>query len=111
MEIKKENKKFDSIRFSLNEDNREIARAYLYVLKNDLHEEPLGYIEDVFVDEEFRGIGFGTKIMKELIDEAKTLGCYKLIATSRYSRDNVHEFYKNLGFIEFGFEFRLDIKN
>jgi hypothetical protein len=103
MKIKKENKRFSCIRFSLNQDDREIARAHLYLLKNDLHEEPLGYIEDVFVNEEFR------KIMKDLIEEAKKQGCYKLVATSRHSRDNVHSLYENLGFVNFGLEFRMDI--
>ena len=109
MEVKRENKEFSCIRFSLNEDDREIARAHLYLLKNDLHEEPLGYIEDVFVDEEFRRRGYGTKIMKDLIEEAKKQGCYKLVATSRHSRNNVHTLYENLGFVNFGLEFRMDM--
>ena len=109
MEVKRENKEFSCIRFSLNKDDREIARAHLYLLKNDLHEEPLGYIEDVFVDGEFRKKGYGTKIMKDLIEEAKKQGCYKLVATSRHSRNNVHSLYENLGFVNFGLEFRMDI--
>lgn len=109
MEVKRENKEFRCIRFSLNKNDREIARAYLYVLKNDLHEEPLGYIEDVFVDEDFRRRGYGTKIMENLIEEAKKQGCYKLVATSRHSRHNVHTLYENLGFVNFGLEFRMDI--
>lgn len=38
------------IRFSIERDGSEIARAYLYVLKNDLHTAPFGLLEDVHVE-------------------------------------------------------------
>lgn len=87
---------------------KEIARAFLYLLKNDLHQKPFGFMEDVFVQEEFRGKGYGKKIVEALIEEARKKGCYKLICTSRPSRDKVHAWYKKLGFREQGFEFRID---
>lgn len=96
------------IRFSIEEDGKEIAHAYLYLMKNDLHKQPFGLMEDVFVDESLRGKGHGTKIVKELIKEAKKQNCYKLIATSRYNRPKVHELYKELGFKDWGKEFRID---
>ncbi len=105
--IKKEEIKTNGIRFSI-EDKKEIAHAYLYIIKNDLHERPYGLIEDVFVDESFRGKGYATELLKELIEEAKKLGCYKLIATSRRSRQYVHKLYRKLGFEDYGIEFRMN---
>ena len=96
------------IRFSIKEDDVEIARAHLCILHNDLHEEPFGLMEDVFVDENYRGKGYGKSIVQLVIKEAEEQGCYKLIGTSRYSREHVHKLYEDLGFIKQGIEFRID---
>lgn len=111
MEIKKEikNKPY-AIRFSAQDDGKEIGRAYLYLIYNDLHEEPYGFVEDVFVSEDERGKGAGKLLLKTLIDEAKKLGCYKLLGTSRYGRENVHNWYKRAGFNDYGIEFRMDFE-
>lgn len=95
-------------RFSIKVDVREVARAYLYVLTNDLHPEPFGLLEDVFVAEDIRGEGLGKEIVGLVIASARGVGCYKLIATSRNSRDKVHNLYRDLGFVEHGKEFRID---
>ena len=96
------------IKFSLEEGETEIARAYLYLMHNDLHQEPFGLLEDVYVDETQRGKGLGTKLIEEVVRAAKKQGCYKLIATSRTSRTQVHQLYRRLGFVEKGLEFRMD---
>ena len=95
-------------RFSVMEDEVEAARAYLYILKNDLHVEPFGLLEDVFVDDNMRGQGIGTDLIKKVIKAAEEAGCYKLIATSRKERSKVHELYERLGFVEHGKEFRIN---
>ncbi|MEK7681142.1 MAG: GNAT family N-acetyltransferase [Patescibacteria group bacterium] len=96
-------------KITVTDAGKEVARATLYVLKNDLHKEPFGFIEDVFVDESLRGQGVGTKLAREIIEEAKRHGCYKIIATSRHIRENVHRFYEKLGFTNYGLEFRIDL--
>ena len=96
------------IRFSISDSGREIARAYLYVMTNDLHGAPFGLLEDVYVDESQRGSGLGTALVKEVISSAQDAGCYKLIATSRTSRPKVHELYERLGFEKHGVEFRMN---
>jgi len=42
-----------------------------------------------------------------VITEAKNLGYYKLVATSRYERENVHKMYEKNGFENFGIEFKM----
>jgi GNAT superfamily N-acetyltransferase len=96
------------IRFSIGVDDVEVARAYLYLMRNDLHDELFGLVEDVFVDESQRGNGLGTRLMQEVIAAAKENKCYKLIATSRDSRPRVHQLYRRLGFSDHGREFRID---
>jgi hypothetical protein len=48
--------------------------------------------------------------VKRAIELARKLNCYKIIATSRFGRENIHEWYQKLGFKKFGFEFRIDLK-
>ncbi|MCD4693779.1 GNAT family N-acetyltransferase [bacterium] len=96
------------IRFFINIDGKEMARAFLYLLRNDQHKRPFGFVEDVFVGEELRGQGVGTKIMEEIIKTVKEENCYKLILTSRYSKPKVHELYQKLGFKDWGKEFRIN---
>jgi GNAT superfamily N-acetyltransferase len=107
-ELKETKKEAKGLKYSLEIEGEEIGRAFIYIMYNDLHEEPFALLEDVYVDENHRGKGIGKQLVKVAIEGAKKRGCYKLIATSRYARDTVHQFYKNLGFKERGFEFRMN---
>ena len=112
MEIHTKNIVGKGIRFSLrDEQGKERARAFLYILHNDLHKEPFGFLEDVFVDASCRGKGYGTRILQEVFRVAQEQGCYKLIGTSRYGRPRVHRLYQRLGFQDYGKEFRKDFKD
>ena len=97
------------IRFSINRGGDEVARAYLYIMGNDLHDAPFGLLEDVYVAESERGAGLGTQLVQDVISAARETGCYKLLATSRTSRPKVHEFYERLGFDRYGLEFRMNL--
>jgi GNAT superfamily N-acetyltransferase len=108
MKVDRQDRAAKGIRFSVSVDDGEVARAYLYVMTNDLHEAPFGLLEDVYVDESQRGNGVGSALVKEVVAAAQQAGCYKLIATSRTSRPKVHELYERLGFERHGVEFRID---
>lgn len=108
MEIQRRKVKAEGVRFFIEKDGKEIARAYLYLLKNDLHEKPFGFLEDVYVDEAYRGGIYAAALVKMAIRESKERGCYKLIDTSRFGREMLHKFYKAFGFKEHGLEFRMD---
>lgn len=108
MEIRERPARAQGVRFSIEQDGREVARAYLYLAENDLHPAGwFGLLEDVFVDESVRGGGLGAAIVRHVMEEARRRGCYKLIATSRHERTRVHDLYRRLGFEEWGREFRL----
>ncbi len=89
-------------------DDKVVGRAYLFLIRNNLHKEPYGLLEDVFVEEKYRRQGIGKILVKKVIEKAKELGCYKLVATSRFEREYVHKFYEDLGFKKWGYEFRID---
>lgn len=107
--VHREERTARGIRFSIAGADGEVARAYLYIMTNDLHDAPFGLLEDVFVAESERGSGLGTALVAEVIAAAREAGCYKLVATSRASRPKVHELYERLGFENYGVEFRMNL--
>lgn len=106
-QIQETSVKARGIKFFVEQNNKEVARAFLYIMHNDLHKEPFGLMEDVFVDESLRGHGVGTELVNKIIEKAKDLGCYKLIATSRHGRKELHKWYEKIGFENFGTEFKM----
>ena len=110
MKFKKETiKEARAIKITAHEDGRQVGRAYLYILRNDLHKEPFGYLEDVFVAKSFRKKGIGTKLAREAVALAKKNKCYKIIANSRHLKPEVHALYERLGFKNHGIEFRINL--
>lgn len=95
------------IKLYMEDGGKEIAHAYLYILKN-VHDRSFGFMENVFVEENYRSRGLGTKLVEELIKAARQNNCYKLVGTSRHERLKVHDWYLNFGFKDWGKEFRLD---
>ncbi len=111
MEIKKEIKRDAyAVKITAEEGGKVLGRAYLYIIFKDLETEPYGFLTDLVVEEEVRGKGIGSELVKTVIKEAQERGCYKLIGTSRYSRPKVHAWYEGFGFKDYGKEFRIDFK-
>ena len=73
-----------------------IGMATLYMMKK--FGKYGGYVEDVVVDENYRGQGVGEKLMRELIVEAKKAGLTYMYLTSRPDRIAAHRLYEKLGF-------------
>ena len=110
MKLKKSIKKdVYGVKLTFEDKGKEVGRAFLYVLRNDLHKRPFGLLEDVFVDENYRHMGLGSKLVLGVIAEAKKQKCYKLIATSRLSKPKLKDYYKKFGLNVWGREFRLDL--
>lgn len=55
----------------------------------------VAHIEDVVIDNKYRGLGIAKKLIDTLIDVSKEYGCYKIILDSS---DDVKPFYEKLGF-------------
>jgi|SRR3989344_7774878 len=108
MEFKKVSVPTKGIKIVAEDNGRVVGRASLYLIYNDLHKQPYGLLEDVFVDEASRGEKLGTKLLEAVMKEAKERGCYKLIGTSRNERNKVHDWYEKIGFKKYGIEFRMD---
>lgn len=57
MKVDRQDRAAKRIRSSISGDGGEVARAYLYLMINDLREAPFRLLEDVYVDESQRGNG------------------------------------------------------
>ncbi|OGH66997.1 MAG: hypothetical protein A3B90_01985 [Candidatus Magasanikbacteria bacterium RIFCSPHIGHO2_02_FULL_41_13] len=103
-------KKASRITFTVEENEKIVGTAFLYVLYNETHTEPYGLFGDILVDEAYRGKGYGRELTQAVIEEAKAQNCYKLVATSREVRPEVHAMYERYGLKKYGFEFRMNLK-
>lgn len=101
--------KSSGIKIEAREGEKILGWAYLYVLQNDLHKEPFGFMENIFVQEAYRGKGLGKQLVERIIQEAKRANCYKLIGTSRYENSVAQTLYEKIGFQDHGKEFRIDL--
>ncbi len=98
------------IRISLTgAEGVEIGHVYLFFIINDLHEQPYALLEDLLVIESQRSKGVGNALLSEVIKVARDKGCYKILATSRTGREEVHAWYMRKGFEKFGYEFRMEL--
>ena len=55
-------------------------------------------LESVHVHPEHRGTGVGSALVREAVDRARALGCYRVQLTSNAVREDAHRFYERLGF-------------
>lgn len=109
MDIERKEIYAEAIRFHIEKEGREVARAYLYLLGDDSSVGLFGFLHDFYVDAFAEGEDYGFVIAQEVIKEAKKRGCYKLISTKRHnSGKRMNELYEKLGFKGFGLEFRID---
>lgn len=59
------------------------------------------WIEDVVVDENVRGKGYGKKLMQHAIDFAKSQGISKIYLTSNPTRIAANKMYQGFGFEQY----------
>lgn len=109
LEIKKQQlASREAIKFFFKDNDKEVGYAFLYFIHNQSHNYYYGLLEDVYVDENYRANGLGTKLVLAVIEEAKKNGCKYIMGTSRYSRPHVHKWYEKIGFKDYGKKFRMD---
>ena len=76
-----------------------VGTADVVVVDNLTHGgRPWAIVENVVVDERWRGLGVGHALMDEVVARARRRGCYKVQLLSRVERVDAHRFYEDLGF-------------
>ena len=75
------------------EDNNTIIATGKLLVEYKIHNnfKSMGHIEDVVVDKNYRGKNIGKLLIYKLIDKAKDLNCYKIIANCN---ENNIKFYE-----------------
>jgi GNAT superfamily N-acetyltransferase len=107
--FKTENFPAEGIKIAVYEEDKEIGIAIVYIIDNPNRGIKYGMLQEVMISPEHRGKGIGTQLIQKALDTAKDAGCYKVLASSRFERENVHKLYERFGFVKHGFDFRLDL--
>lgn len=95
--------------FVLEVDGMVVGTACLLIMPNLTHEgRPYAIVENVVVAAAARGSGYGELLMRYIIAQARSAGCYKLSLTSNEQRLDAHRFYERLGFRSSQRAFRVD---
>jgi glucosamine-phosphate N-acetyltransferase len=70
----------------------------LTVKSNLWSEAFVGYVDEMVVDEAYRGRGIGTQMLDRLISCARERGCNRIELDSAFHRKDAHAFYERRGF-------------
>lgn len=84
---------------ALDQNNKIIGMATLALI--NIPTGNSGRIEDVVVDEKFRGQGIGTTLIKKLIAEGKKLHLKRIDLTSKPERIEANKLYLSLNFLRY----------
>lgn len=61
---------------------------------------PVGYLEGIFIKEEYRNQGYASRLLKECENWAKTLGCEEFASDCELSNQDSLAFHLTVGFEE-----------
>jgi glucosamine-phosphate N-acetyltransferase len=86
----------DHVIFVALQKNKVVGATTLLIEQKFIHDGgKVGHIEDVVVSKELQGKRIGEKIIRFVLDYAKSQGCYKTILDCD---DKVKPFYEKIGF-------------
>ncbi|EHQ89964.1 GNAT family N-acetyltransferase [Desulfosporosinus youngiae] len=69
----------------------------------------LAVAESMIVSKRYRGRGVGKELMQFIMGLAKEEKCYKLMLSSNKKRVSAHKFYEQLGFMQHGISFMVEV--
>ena len=76
-----------------------VGTCYLNVVPNlSRGLSPYAVLENVVVDQRWRGRGIGQAVVRHALGRAWQLGCYKVMLQTGSRRESTHEFYRKCGF-------------
>jgi ribosomal protein S18 acetylase RimI-like enzyme len=78
------------------DEKRIIGMATIHIVNN--MGKRIAHVDDVVISDAYRKQGLGTKIMRELINVAKSRGVSQLRLTSRSARAAANKLYQKIGF-------------
>ena len=76
-----------------------VGSCYIALIPNITRQcRPIGFVENVVVDSDYRRRGVGRKLMNAATEYAKEQNCYKVTLQSGVKREEAHKFYESVGF-------------
>ncbi len=81
--------------------NHELNDSVVGVLRYSLFWQSIPFVDLLYIDETYRGKGFGTEMMGAWEQAMKVLG-YKYVMTSTQSDEDAWRFYEKLEYIKVG---------
>ena len=78
---------------------KSFRHAFKCIIPNLTHGgSPVGFIENVVTDSEYRRKGIGGRVLRMAVDYARDAGCYKVDLQSGSHRFEAHALYESAGF-------------
>ena len=82
--------------YIIEEDGKIVGTGKILIEYKFIHNlSKCGHIEDVVINEKYRGKGYGKELINFLVEKGNEEGCYKIILCSSLKNSN---FYKKCGF-------------
>lgn len=67
------------------------------------------FVDNLIVDERYRGRGIGKKMLQELVNHARANNCGSIELTSRLENERAHRFYERNNFVKNACKFKQKI--
>ena len=92
------------------EDLSEIIGFIVFSIRSVVrYPRPIMEVEEIFVSQQIRRKGVGRSLIQKAIDIGRQKQCYYIFLASDKKRAEAHMFHQSLGFIEYGYHFRLSL--
>ena len=79
-------------------DGKVVGFCSYAIVNNFWQEGYISYVNAMVIDEKYRGEGYGSKMIQEVIAKSKKQGMKMVELDSGFHREKAHEFYIKLGF-------------
>ena len=91
--------KHDNAHFLIAEEEGEVVGfAHFTTRLTILHRGPSAVVEEIAVKSSKRGQGIGEKLLSEVVENCKKIGCSEVEVSTENSNEKARAFYKKLGF-------------
>ena len=88
----------ESMQFVLRIDKKIVGYAAISFREDIQSQGRIGYLSDLIIDKDFRGKGYGTLLLKQVMKRAKSDKCREIHFPSTFKRKKAHKYYESLGF-------------
>ena len=88
------------------EDNKVVGVLISQIINRLAKKRNILFIDDLIVNEKYRNLGIGKKLIQDATDYAISKNCEAVELTSMISNINAHRFYENNGFEKRQYKFK-----